>query len=50
MRAVGVTAFGDADVLQIVDLPVPEPGDGEVRVRVSAATVNGTGRERGSAG
>jgi NADPH:quinone reductase len=40
MRAVGVTAFGDADVLQIVDLPVPEPGDGEVRVRVSAATVN----------
>jgi NADPH:quinone reductase len=40
MRAVGLTSFGGPDVLHLVDLPAPEPGDGEVRVRVAAATVN----------
>lgn len=40
MRAVGVTTFGGPEVLHIVDLPVPEPGDGEVRIKVAAATVN----------
>lgn len=40
MRAVGVTTFGSPDVLHIVDLPVPEPGDAEVRIKVAAATVN----------
>jgi NADPH:quinone reductase len=40
MRAVGITRFGEADVLEIVDLPVPEPGEGEVRIKVAAATVN----------
>jgi NADPH:quinone reductase len=40
MRAVGLTSFGDPDVLHLVDLPVPEPGDGEVRIKVAAATVN----------
>ncbi len=40
MRAVGLTTFGDPDVLHLVDLPVPEPGDGEVRIKVAAATVN----------
>lgn len=40
MRAVGITGFGGPDVLSIVELPVPEPGDGEVRVKVAAATVN----------
>jgi NADPH2:quinone reductase len=40
MRAVGVTTFGSPDVLRIVDLPVPEPGDAEVRIKVAAATVN----------
>jgi len=42
MRAVGVTAFGGPEVLHIVELPVPEPGDGEVRIKVAAATVNPT--------
>jgi NADPH:quinone reductase len=40
MRAVGLTSFGDPDVLHLVDLPMPEPGDGEVRIKVAAATVN----------
>jgi NADPH:quinone reductase-like Zn-dependent oxidoreductase len=40
MRAVGVSTFGSPDVLHIVDLPVPEPGDDEVRIKVAAATVN----------
>lgn len=42
MRAVGITRFGGPEVLQIVERPVPEPGDGEVRIRVAAATVNPT--------
>jgi NADPH:quinone reductase len=40
MRAVGLTSFGDPDVLHLVDLPMAEPGAGEVRVKVAAATVN----------
>jgi NADPH:quinone reductase len=40
MRAVGLTSFGDPDVLHLVDVPLPEPGDGEVRIKVGAATVN----------
>jgi NADPH:quinone reductase-like Zn-dependent oxidoreductase len=40
MRAVGITRFGGPEVLEIVELPLPEPGDGEVRVKVAAATVN----------
>jgi NADPH:quinone reductase-like Zn-dependent oxidoreductase len=40
MRAVGITRFGGPDVLELVERPVPEPGDGEVRIRVAAATVN----------
>ncbi len=42
MRAIGITEFGGPEVLQIVEKPVPEPGDGEVRIRVAAATVNPT--------
>jgi NADPH:quinone reductase len=42
MRAVGFTEFGDASVLGIVTLPVPDPGPGQVRVHVAAATVNPT--------
>ena len=42
MRAVGFTEFGDASVLRIFTLPVPEPGPGQVRVHVAAATVNPT--------
>jgi NADPH:quinone reductase len=40
LRAVGLTSFGDPDVLHLVDVPLPEPGDGEVRIKVAAATVN----------
>lgn len=40
MRAVGINVFGGPEVLEMVELPVPEPGDGQVRVKVAAATVN----------
>ncbi|WP_255426194.1 NADP-dependent oxidoreductase [Pseudonocardia sp. C8] len=40
MKAVGVEEFGAPEALEIVELPVPEPGKGEVRIRVKAATVN----------
>lgn len=42
MRAVVVSRFGGPEVLQIAQLPDPQPGAGEVRVRVAAATVNPT--------
>src|SRR5215469_10378292 len=42
MKAVGITEFGNPDVLHIVDLPDPQPGPGEVRIRVRAAAVNPT--------
>ena len=37
MRALTVGTFGGPDALEIVDLPLPEPGDDEVRIRVAAA-------------
>jgi NADPH2:quinone reductase len=41
MRAAVYSAFGPAaDVLSVVDLPMPEPGPGEVRVRLAASGVN----------
>ncbi len=42
MKAVGLTEFGNPDVLHIVDLPDPQPGPGQVRIRVHAAAVNPT--------
>ena len=33
-------ATGDADVLKVEDLPLPEPGDGEVRLKVEAIGLN----------
>jgi NADPH:quinone reductase len=42
VRAVGVNRFGGPEVLEVVELAVPDPGEGEVRVRVAAATVNPT--------
>jgi NADPH:quinone reductase len=42
MRAVGINRFGGPEVLEVVELPVDEPGEGEVRVRVVAAAVNPT--------
>ena len=42
MRAVGLRRFGGPEVLEVIELDAPEPGEGEVRVRVGAATVNPT--------
>ena len=41
-RAVGFMQPGGPDVLQVVEMPVAEPGPGEVAVRVAAAAVNPT--------
>jgi NADPH:quinone reductase len=40
MRAVQIQEFGGPEVLQVVDLPEPEPGDGEVLIEVSRAGIN----------
>jgi NADPH:quinone reductase-like Zn-dependent oxidoreductase len=41
MKAVVFDQFGDpAEVLQVRDVPVPEPGPGEVRVRMLASPIN----------
>jgi NADPH2:quinone reductase len=40
MRAIQIEEFGGPEVLQLVDLPKPEPSEGEVLVRVSRAGMN----------
>jgi NADPH:quinone reductase len=40
MRAVQIDEFGGPEVLQVVDVPKPQPGDGEVLIEVSRAGVN----------
>ena len=40
MRAIQASAAGGPDVLELVDLPDPEPRPDEVLVRVAAAGVN----------
>ncbi|MCP3917604.1 MAG: zinc-binding dehydrogenase [bacterium] len=40
MKAVHITEHGDPSVLQLVDLPDPEPSAGEVLVRVLGVSVN----------
>jgi NADPH2:quinone reductase len=40
MRAIQQKEFGGPEVLELVDLPTPEPGDGEVLIRVSRAGMN----------
>jgi NADPH:quinone reductase-like Zn-dependent oxidoreductase len=42
MHAVMLTKKGDPEVLQVVELPLPEPGLGEVRVRIRATGVGST--------
>ncbi len=39
MRAVQITEFGGPEVLNVVDLPDPVPGDGQQLYEVSAAGV-----------
>ena len=40
MRAVWYERNGDSDVLQVGEMPDPEPGPGEVRVRVVSSGIN----------
>ena len=40
MRAIEMTEFGGPEVLQLAELPVPEPGEGEVLIEVSRAGIN----------
>ena len=40
MRAIQIDEFGGPEVLQLAELPVPEPGEGEVLIRVSLAGMN----------
>src|SRR4029453_13731394 len=42
MRAVTFSRFGGPEVLEVSELPEPQPSSGEVRIRVAAATVNPT--------
>jgi NADPH2:quinone reductase len=40
MRAVQIERFGGPEVLEPVELPVPEPGNGELLIRVARAGLN----------
>ena len=40
MRAIQQHEFGGPEVLQLVDIPVPRPGDGEVLIKVGRAGLN----------
>jgi NADPH2:quinone reductase len=40
MRAIQMSEFGGPEVLQLVELPVPEPGPGEILIRVTRAGMN----------
>ena len=40
MRAVSVTNPGGPEVLEVADVPAPDPAEGEVRIRVAAAGLN----------
>ncbi|KQY60552.1 NADPH:quinone reductase [Aeromicrobium sp. Root495] len=40
MKAIRFHQYGDADVLQLDDVEIPDPGAGQVRVRVAGTTFN----------
>jgi NADPH:quinone reductase-like Zn-dependent oxidoreductase len=40
MRAIRMEGYGDPEVMQLAEAPMPEPGVGEVRIKVVAAGVN----------
>jgi NADPH2:quinone reductase len=40
MRAIQIEEFGGPEVLRLVDVPAPSPGEGEVLIRVSRAGLN----------
>ena len=39
-RAIQITAYGGPEQMQLVDLPVGEPGPGEIRIRHHACGLN----------
>jgi NADPH:quinone reductase-like Zn-dependent oxidoreductase len=40
MRAVGFTRHGGPEVLEVIELPTPDPKAREVRVKVKAVALN----------
>ena len=40
MRAIQIEEFGGPDVMELVDAPMPEPGDDQVLIRVERAGIN----------
>jgi NADPH2:quinone reductase len=42
MRAITYTRLGDSSVLELVERPIPEPGEAEVRIRLVVSGVNPT--------
>src|SRR3954452_11239211 len=40
MRAIQMSEYGGPEVLELVELPIPDPGDGEVLIRVNRAGLN----------
>jgi len=42
MRAITYIQLGDSSVLELVERPLPEPGEGELRIRVVVSGVNPT--------
>ena len=40
MRAIQIEEFGGPEVMQLADVPVPDPADGEVLIRVDTAGIN----------
>jgi len=40
MRAVGVNSFGGPEALEVIEVPVPEPGKDEALVKLSLAGIN----------
>ena len=49
MRAAVCTAYGGPEVVQLTDIPMPEPSDDQLLVRVTSSTVNRTCSEIRSA-
>ena len=40
MKAVIIRGYGGPDVIELADVPAPQPGTGQVRIRVHAAPVH----------
>jgi len=40
MRAVQITRFGGPEVMDVLELPAPVPGEGQTRYEISSCGVN----------